>query len=150
MMAMNTDYYPINILLVEDNPADVMLTEELLSESKVLVKMHLVNDGVEALAFLRKEEHFANANTPDLVLLDLNLPRVSGHDVLKQIKQDEDLKQIPIIVLTTSQAESDIREVYKEQAAAYITKPVDLNQFTKVVDAIEDFWLSIVRLPPKR
>jgi CheY-like chemotaxis protein len=146
---MNNVLHPIDILLVEDNPADVLLTQELLSESKVLVNMHVVNDGVEALAFLHKETPFTDAITPDLVLLDLNLPKIDGHDVLKQIKQDKDLLQIPTIVLTTSQAESDIRAVYKEHAAAYITKPIDLNQFTKVVDAIEDFWLSVVRLPPK-
>jgi two-component system response regulator len=146
---MNKAFHPIDILLVEDNPADVLLTQELLSESKVLVNMHVVNDGVEALAFLHKKAPYTDAITPDIVLLDLNLPKIDGHDVLKQIKQDRDLLQIPIIVLTTSQAESDIRAVYKEHAAAYITKPIDLNQFTRVVEAIEDFWLSVVRLPPK-
>jgi CheY-like chemotaxis protein len=140
---------PVKLLMVEDNAADVMLTQELLSESKVMVSMEVVNDGAEALAYLRREPPFTNAILPDLVLLDLNLPKINGHQVLKEIKNDPELKHLPVIILTTSQAETDIRSAYADYAAAYITKPVDLEQFSTVVQAIEGFWFSVVKLPAK-
>lgn len=134
---------PIEILLVEDNPGDVRLTQEALKESKVRNTMHVVNDGVEALSFLHH-----SATHPDLILLDLNLPKKSGLEVLAEIKMDENLKRIPVVVLTTSEAEKDILQSYNLHANAYITKPVDLEQFIKVVKSIEDFWFEIVKLPP--
>ncbi|MBA3818667.1 MAG: response regulator [Deltaproteobacteria bacterium] len=138
---------PIEILLVEDNPGDVRLTEEALREGKVRNNLHVARDGVEAIAFLRREGKFANATRPELVLLDLNLPRKDGREVLSEIKNDPDLQTIPVVVLTTSSAEVDILKSYKLHANCYITKPVDLEQFIKVVKSIDDFWLSVVRLP---
>ena len=140
---------PIEILLVEDNPADVRLTTEALKEERVYNNLHVVTDGVEAMAFLRKEGKYAKAVRPDLVLLDLNLPRKDGREVLKEIKEDESLKTIPVVVLTVSKAEEDILKSYKLHANCYISKPVDLNQFIKVARSIQDFWLTIVKLPPK-
>jgi two-component system response regulator len=140
---------PIDILMVEDNKADVILTEELLSESKMLLNMNVVEDGVKAMAYLRKEAPYEDAFTPDLVLLDLNLPRKSGHEVLREVKEDPVLKHIPIIVLSTSQASTDVRSAYSNYAAAYISKPVNLDEFSKVVNAIENFWFSVVSLPKK-
>ncbi len=137
----------IDILLVEDNPGDVRLTVEALKDGKMYNRLHVVEDGVEALRFLRKEGEYANAPRPDLILLDLNLPRADGHEVLAEIKQDDALKRIPVVVLTTSQAEEDVIRSYNLNANCYITKPVDLAQFVKVVHSIEEFWLSIVRLP---
>ncbi|MCL4563003.1 MAG: response regulator [Chloroflexi bacterium] len=139
---------PIVILLVEDNPGDVRLTREALKEGKVRNKLIAVNDGVEALAFLHRENQYANALRPDLILLDLNLPKKSGLEVLAEIKADDDLKRIPVVVLTTSEAEQDIVRSYDLYANAYVTKPVDLEQFIAVVKSIEDFWLEIVKLPP--
>jgi CheY-like chemotaxis protein len=139
---------PIEILLVEDNPGDVRLTEEAMRDSKVCNSMAVVVDGVEALAYLRKEGRYAQASRPDLILLDLNLPKKSGLDVLQEVKADENLKRIPVVVLTTSQAEQDIIKTYNLYANAYVTKPVDLDQFIAVVKAIEGFWLEIVKLPP--
>lgn len=139
---------PVQILLVEDNPGDVRLTREALKEAKVRNKMDAVADGEEAIAYLRKQGKHANAPRPDVILLDLNLPRKSGLEVLREVKDDDDLKRIPVVVVTTSKAEQDIVRSYNLHANCYITKPVDLGQFMEVVRSIEDFWLSIVRLPP--
>jgi CheY-like chemotaxis protein len=138
---------PIEILLVEDNPGDVRLTIEALKEGKVRNNLNVARDGVEAVAFLRREGPYANAVRPDLILLDLNLPRKDGREVLAEIKEDASLRRIPVVVLTTSKAEEDILRTYDLHANCYITKPVDLEQFIQVVRSIDDFWLSIVRLP---
>jgi two-component system, chemotaxis family, response regulator Rcp1 len=138
---------PIEILLVEDSPGDVRLTREALKDGKVRNNLHVVIDGVEALGFLRREGRFADAVRPDLILLDLNLPRKDGREVLTEIKLDPELAIIPVVVLTTSQAEQDILRAYRLHANCYVTKPVDLDQFIKVVQSIEDFWLTIVKLP---
>jgi CheY-like chemotaxis protein len=133
--------------LVEDNPGDVRLTREALREGKILNELSVVEDGVEALAFLRREGRYAEAVKPDLILLDLNLPKKDGREVLQEIKGDGALKKIPVVVLTTSAAERDILKAYDLHANCYITKPVDLEQFIRVVQLIEDFWLTIVKLP---
>lgn len=138
---------PIEILLVEDNPADVRLTQEALKEGKVRNVLHVARDGIEAIEFLRRVGKHSNAVRPDLILLDLNLPRKDGREVLADIKADPDLKAIPVVVLTTSSAEQDIFKSYKLHANCYITKPVDLDQFVGVVKSIDDFWLTVVRLP---
>ena len=140
---------PIEILLVEDNPGDVRLTREALKDAKMSNILHVVEDGALALDFLHRRGEYANARRPDLILLDLNLPRKNGREVLQEIKQDPRLKIIPVVILTTSQAEEDILGAYSEHANCYITKPVDFSQLTKIVRTIEDFWLSIVTLPPK-
>jgi chemotaxis family two-component system response regulator Rcp1 len=140
---------PIEILLVEDNPGDVRLTIEALKEGKVRNNLSVAKDGVEALAFLRREGNFAKAERPDLILLDLNLPRKDGREVLAVIKEDPVLRRIPVVVLTTSKAEEDILRTYDLHANCYITKPVDLDQFISVVRSIDEFWLAVVRLPPK-
>jgi two-component system, chemotaxis family, response regulator Rcp1 len=141
---------PIEILLVEDNPGDADLTQEVLEESKVLNHIHVVGNGVEALAFLRREGVYAEMPRPDLILLDLNLPKKRGHEVLAEIKQDPTLRYIPVVILTTSQAERDVLKAYNLHANAYITKPVDLALFIETVKSIEDFWLTIVKLPPNK
>jgi len=141
---------PIEILLVEDNPADARLTLETLKEEKLNNKLNVVKDGVEALAYLRQEGEFTNAVRPDLILLDLNLPRKDGREVLSEIKNNPKLKTIPIVVLTVSEAEKDIFAAYNLHANCYISKPLDLYQFSKVVRAIQDFWLTIVKLPPQQ
>jgi CheY-like chemotaxis protein len=138
---------PIEILLVEDNPGDARLAIELLKEAKVYNRLTVVPDGVEALAYLRRQGKYKEAARPDLVLLDLNLPRMDGRQVLKEIRGDETLRRIPVVVLTTSEAEEDILRAYDLTANCYVTKPVDLDQFVKVVQSIENFWLSIVKLP---
>jgi two-component system, chemotaxis family, response regulator Rcp1 len=138
---------PIEILMVEDNPGDVRLTMEALRESKVRNNLHVAADGVEAMAVLRREGQHAGAVRPDLILLDLNLPRMDGREVLSAIKSDAKLKTIPVVVLTTSRAEQDVLRSYELQANCYITKPVDLEQFLTVVRSIEDFWFTIVTLP---
>jgi len=138
---------PVEILLVEDNPGDVDLTIEALEEGRVANHLSVVEDGAEALAFLRREEPYQDAPRPDLVLLDLNLPGVDGFEVLTLVKQDEQLKKIPIIVMTTSDAEHDILKSYNLHANAYVTKPLDVEEFIEVVRALEDFWLTFVRLP---
>ncbi len=138
----------VEILLVEDNPGDVRLTREALKDSKIVNNLHVVVDGVEAMAFLRREGKFADAPRPDIILLDLNLPRKSGNEVLAEIKQDEDFKRIPVVVLTTSDDERDILTSYNLHANCYITKPVDLPRFVTIVKNIENFWFSIVKLPP--
>lgn len=139
----------IRILLVEDNPGDVRLTKEVFSECKVANTLDVVEDGEAALQFLRKEGPYENMSTPDLVLLDLNLPKKNGQEVLEEVKSDPELKSIPIVILTTSEAEKDILETYKLNANCYINKPVDFEQFTNVVKLIEDFWLTVVKLPTK-
>lgn len=138
---------PIEILLVEDSPADVDLTREALADAKVHNNLHVVGDGVEALAFLRHEGRYADAPHPDLILLDLNLPKKDGREVLAEIKADPLLRRMPVVVLTTSAAEQDILQSYDLHANCYVTKPVDLDAFIHVVRSIEDFWLAIVRLP---
>ncbi len=138
---------PVNILLVEDNPGDVRLTIEALKESKVRNNLVVAQDGVEALACLRRQGKYAGQVRPDIILLDLNLPRKDGREVLAEIKADEQLKRIPVVVVTSSQAEQDVLKAYNLHANCYITKPVDLEQFINVVKSIEDFWLVIVRLP---
>ena len=140
-------HVPIEILLVEDNPGDVRLTREALRDAKVGNHLSVAMDGAEAMAMLRREGAHARAARPDLILLDLNLPRKSGREVLEEIKGDPALQQIPVVILTTSQAEQDILESYRLRANAYVTKPVDLEQFLRVVRSIEQFWLEIVRLP---
>ncbi len=140
---------PIEILMVEDNPGDIRLTMEALKEAKVRNNLHTVEDGVEALAFLRREGRYAEAPRPDLVLLDLNLPKMNGREVLAEIKEDPDLRRIPVVILTISQAEQDIVKSYNLHANCYITKPVDLDQFLEVVKSIENFWLTVVMLPPR-
>jgi CheY-like chemotaxis protein len=138
---------PIEILLVEDNPGDVRLTKEALKEAKVINNLTVLKDGVEALAFLRQEGPYAAAKRPHLILLDLNLPRKDGREVLAQIKADDALRRIPVVVLTTSEDEQDVLKSYNLHANCYVTKPVDLERFIKVVRSIEDFWLGIVVLP---
>ena len=137
---------PIQVLLVEDNIGDVRLTQEALRDAKVRNNLHVVSDGVEAMAFLRREGRYAGVPRPDLVLLDLNLPKKGGLEVLEEIKTDPHLQHIPVVILTTSQAEQDIVQSYRRRANAYVTKPVDLEQFLKVVGSIEQFWLEIVKL----
>lgn len=138
---------PINILLVEDNPADVRLTEEAFKEGGILNKLYVAKDGEEALSMLACNGSNSRIPRPDLILLDLNLPRKDGREVLEQIKDDESLKRIPVVILTTSNAQQDILKAYDLHANCYITKPVDLDQFFTVIKSIEDFWLTIVRLP---
>ena len=139
---------PIEILLVEDNPGDVRLTQEVFKESKIRNQLHVVKDGVEAMDFLRQGTG-ANGVRPDLILLDLNLPKKDGREVLAEIKADDDLKRIPVIVLTISKAEEDILRSYSLHANCYLTKPIEFEQFIKLVKSIEDFWLTIVKLPPR-
>ena len=139
---------PIQILLVEDSPGDVRLTQEVLRDAKIANELHVVGDGEQAMAFLHRTGAHAAGPRPDLVLLDLNLPRKDGREVLSEMSHDDDLHSIPVIVLTTSAAEQDILHSYELSANAYITKPIDLDEFIRVVRSIEAFWLSIVRLPP--
>jgi chemotaxis family two-component system response regulator Rcp1 len=139
---------PIEILMVEDTPGDVRLVREALKEHKLRNNLHAVRDGVEAMACLRQKGQYAGASRPDLILLDLNLPQKDGREVLAEIKSDPDLRRIPVVVLTTSQAEQDILKVYDLHANCYITMPVDLDRFIEIVRAIDEFWLTIVKLPP--
>jgi len=141
---------PAEFLLVEDNPGDVRLTQEALEECKLSNHLSVVGDGVEALAFLRREGKYANAPRPDLILLDLNLPRKGGREVLAEIKADSDLRRIPVVVVTSSEAEQDIVATYDLHVNCYVTKPVDLEQFIKVVRSVSTFWLTIVKLPSER
>ena len=138
---------PVEILLVEDNPGDVRLTQEAFKDGKMLNKLHVVEDGMEALAFLKREGKYTGAPRPELILLDLNLPRKDGRDVLAEIKADRDLKRIPVVILTTSRSEEDILRSYDLNANCYITKPLELDKFIEIVKSIEDFWLAIVKLP---
>jgi two-component system response regulator len=138
----------IDVLLVEDDPGDVVLIREAFADHKVGNVLSVVNDGVEAIAFLRREGAYADAPRPDLILLDLNLPRKDGSEVLAEIKADPDLAPIPVVVLTTSEAEEDILRSYKLHANAYVTKPVDFEQFSRIVHQIDDFFIGVVKLPP--
>jgi chemotaxis family two-component system response regulator Rcp1 len=140
---------PIEILLVEDNPGDVRLTQEALREGKLSNNLQVARDGVEALQFLRREDPHTDAVRPDLILLDLNLPKKDGREVLAEIKQDPELRRIPVVILTTSQAEQDIIQSYDLYANCYIAKPVDLDSFIRVVKSIDSFWLTVVQLPPE-
>lgn len=146
-MLAQTQVKPIEILLVEDSPSDADLAMEALSNGKILNNLHFVEDGVEAIKFLRKKAPYKEVPRPDLILLDLNLPKKSGVEVLKEIKSDQNLKHIPVLILTTSAAQEDIIKSYSLHANCYITKPVDFLQFTKVVRLIEEFWLAVVKLP---
>ena len=147
-MKDKTSQEPIEILLVEDNPGDVRLTLEAMKEGRVLNRISVVEDGIEAMAFLNREGRYADSPRPDLILLDLNLPRKDGREVLAAIKTDTRLKSIPVVVLTTSQAEQDILMTYELHANCFITKPVQLDDFLNVIRLIEDFWLTVVKLPP--
>lgn len=138
---------PLEILLVEDNLADVRLTEEALKDNKVANRLHVAGDGEQAMAFLRREGKYANVPRPDLVLLDLNLPRMDGREVLREMKEDNGLRRIPVVILTTSRADEDVLRTYDLHANCYITKPVDFDQFISIVQSIEQFWLCLVRLP---
>jgi CheY-like chemotaxis protein len=138
----------IEILLVEDNPGDVDLAREALATGKVRNTLQVVGDGIAAMDYLRHQGKYAKAPRPDLILLDLNMPKKDGREVLAEVKADPDLKRIPVVILTTSKAEEDILKTYNPHANCFITKPIDLHQFIKVVQAIEDFWLTIVKLPP--
>ena len=138
---------PIELLLVEDSEPDVRLTKEALHEAKVKNRLSVVEDGVEAMEFLHRQGRHADAPRPDLILLDLNLPRKDGRQVLKEIKADDSLKRIPVVILTTSKNEEDVLRAYDLHANCYITKPVDFNRFMEVVKSVEDFWLTVVRLP---
>ena len=148
-MSSDPDARPIEILLVEDDEGDVLLTTEALEASKITNNMHVARNGEEALRFLRREGEYADAARPDIVLLDLNLPRVDGREVLSQVKSDEDLRRIPIIVLTTSEAEEDIVRSYDLHANAYVTKPVDFNRFLQVIQSIDEFFVTVVKLPSR-
>ncbi|MFV2099742.1 response regulator [Micromonospora sp. LOL_024] len=140
---------PIEVLLVEDDPGDVLMTQEAFEEHKLRNRLNVVSDGTEALAYLRQEGQHADAVLPDLILLDLNLPRRDGREVLEEIKRDEQLCRIPVVVLTTSQADEDILRSYQLHANAYVTKPVDFEQFISVVRQIDEFFVSVVKLPPR-
>ena len=140
----------VEILLVEDNPGDVRLTQEALRESKLANRLSVSRDGVEAMAFLRREGEYTDAPRPDLILLDLNLPRKDGREVLQEVKEDGSLRRIPVAVLTMSDAEEDIVRTYNLHANCYIRKPLDIDQFAKVVRSVEDFWFAIVTLPPSK
>ena len=139
----------VEILLVEDNPGDVRLTREAWKEARIRNRLHVAEDGVEALAFLRRQGRHADAVRPHLILLDLNLPRKDGREVLADIKNDPDLKHIPVVILSTSKAEQDVLKSYDLHANCYISKPLDMDQFIRVVRAIEEFWLATVTLPPR-
>ena len=140
---------PIEILLVEDNPGDVILTQEAFSAAKIWNNIHTAKDGEEALSYLKQTSGFENAVKPDLILLDLNLPKVDGREVLDKVKSDDDLCHIPIVVLTSSEAEQDILKTYEMHANSYIVKPINLEQFANVINAIENFWFTVVALPTK-
>jgi CheY-like chemotaxis protein len=142
-----TPCQPVDILLVEDNPGDVELTTETLDDAKLSNRLYVVTDGVEAMAFLRREGKYAHVCAPDLILLDLNLPRKDGREVLAEVKADPALGRIPVVVLTTSEAERDILKTYELHANCYVTKPVDLHQFLAVIRSVKDFWLTIAKLP---
>jgi chemotaxis family two-component system response regulator Rcp1 len=147
MESIGTGTAPIEVLLVEDSPGDVRLTREALKDAKVHITLHVASDGAEAMAFLARQGEHANAPRPDLILLDLNLPKKDGREVLTEIKESPALKSIPVVILTTSASEADIHGSYQHHANCYITKPVDLEGFLKVVKSIDSFWLSVVKLP---
>lgn len=148
-MTSNANLQPLRLLLVEDNPGDVMLFREAIKEYKIANQLAVVTDGEAALAYIRAEPPYEDAERPDLVLLDLNLPRLDGQAVLAELKQDERTRTIPVVVMTSSQAETDILRSYELQANCYVTKPLDFDQFINVVRSIESFWMSIVHLPPR-
>ena len=149
MMESNrTNAQPLEVLLVEDSPGDVRLTKEALKDAKVHINLRVVRDGIDAMAFLMREGEYATAPRPDLILLDLNLPRKDGREVLREIKENQELKSIPVVILTTSASEADILRSYLLHANCYITKPVNLDGFLTVVKSIDNFWLSVVKLPP--
>jgi len=148
-MSENTDGRPVEILLAEDNPGDVKLTEKALERGKVLNNLHVVENGVEAVKYLRQEGEYADSPRPDLLLLDLNMPQKDGKEVLRDIKSDPELRRIPVVVLTSSEAEEDIVESYDLHANAYLTKPVDFDGFIDVVSRVEEFWLTVVKRPPE-
>lgn len=148
-MGINTISKPIEILLVEDSRGDIGLIEEVFEEAKIRNNLYVAEDGEEAIQFLNKKGQYADVPRPDIILLDLNLPKKDGREVLDEVKRDETLRNIPIVVLTTSKAEEDILKSYNLHANAYITKPVDFEQFIKVIKSIEDFWLEVVKLPGK-
>jgi CheY-like chemotaxis protein len=149
MSSIEINTRSIEILLVEDNPGDARLTIEAMREAKVRNRIHVVEDGVEAMEFLRRQGRYGDAPRPDLILLDLNLPRKDGREVLAEVKADPDLKRIPVVVLTTSRAEEDVIRAYDLHANCYVTKPVDLAQFMKIVAQIDEFWVKVVTLPGK-
>lgn len=148
-MIPNPPHQPAHILLVEDNDGDALLTEEALSASKVHVEMDRVHHGIEALAYLRRETPFEGSPRPDLILLDLNMPKMGGQELLAIIKQDPDLRSIPVVILTTSQAEQDVLRSYELHASCFIAKPVDFVQFQKIVNELGHFWFTLVKLPPE-
>jgi CheY-like chemotaxis protein len=151
MMESNgTSAQPLEVLLVEDSPGDVRLTKEALKDAKVHINLRVVRDGIDAMAFLMREGEYATALRPDLILLDLNLPKKDGREVLREIKENPELKSIPVVILTTSASEADILRSYLLHANCYITKPVNLDGFLTVVRSIDSFWLSVVKLPPNR
>jgi len=149
MSTLNNEFRTVVILLVEDNPGDARLTQEAMRDTKMTNLMHVVEDGVEAMQFLRRQGRYGDAPRPDLILLDLNLPKMDGRAVLAEIKTDPELKRIPVVVLTTSRAEEDVLAAYDLHANAYVTKPVDLAQFMKIVALIDEFWINVVTLPGK-
>ncbi len=149
MIIPNRLLKPVNILIVEDNRADVRLIEEAFKEGKLYIDLNVAEDGVEAMSYLRKEGIYKDANSPDIILLDLNMPRKNGYEVLEEIKLDNDLRRIPVIIMTISKAEEDVLKSYNLHANAYIVKPVELSQFTETIKSLEDFWFTIVKLPPK-
>ena len=140
---------PVEVLLVEDNPGDVRLTQEAMKESKLAIKLNVVMDGVDAMAYLRREGKYRQKPRPDLILLDLNLPKKDGREVLAEVKKDENLKTIPVVILTTSRSEEDIVKTYGLHANCYVTKPLDFEQFLTIINKIEEFWITIVKLPKK-
>ena len=145
----DSDINPVRILLVEDNPGDVRLTTEALKDSKIFNKLDVVEDGDEALLYLNKEGKYSEATTPDLILLDLDMPKTSGREVLEIIKKDPKLKRVPVVVLTVSQSDQDVLRSYDMHANAYVTKPINLNEFLQVIQSIENFWFTIVKYPYK-
>ena len=144
---MSPDTRAIDVLLVEDDPGDVLMTREAFEDNKVANNLHVVNDGVNAMEFLRKQGEYSGVPTPDLILLDLNLPRMDGREVLAELKEDAELRRIPVVVLTTSEAEEDVLRSYSLHANAYVTKPVDFARFIEVVRQIDEFFVTVVRLP---
>jgi CheY-like chemotaxis protein len=146
---VDSDVKVIDVLLVEDDPGDVLMTREAFADHKLKNTLHVVDNGMDAMAFLRKEPPFADAPTPDLILLDLNLPRMDGREVLAAVKSDPDLGAIPVVVLTTSEAEEDVLRSYQLHANAYVTKPVDFERFLEVVRQIDEFFVTVVKLPPR-
>jgi len=149
MMTDSVTGDPVEILLAEDNPGDVKLTKKALEQGQVLNNLHVVDDGVEAMAYLRQDDGYEDAKRPDLLLLDLNMPRMDGREVLEAVKSDDSLRRIPVVVLTSSEAEEDIVQSYDLHANAYLTKPVDFDGFLDIVGRIEDFWLTVVKRPPE-